>query len=268
MKKIHKMAALMMAAVMIISAFTFNRASALSANEDAIYTVLTNTYGFSTAQASGIMANISAESSFLPASDDGTSYGLMQWTGNRKQGLFDYASANNMDSSTIEAQLAYMYYELQNDEKTAYNQLISCENTADGAYNAGYYFCYHYERPKNKKVRSQSRGTSARDYYFTNYSATSNQNGQIAQANATAATAEHTGSTKKSRKKTKKYRKGFYRLQLDMSVRATPSKNGEIIGTLKKGRTIRVKSVRNKKWGKITYLGKSSYVSLRYAKNL
>lgn len=253
---------------MILSAFTFNRVAALSTNEDTVYSILINTYGFSTAQASGIMANISAESSFISSSDDGTSYGLMQWTGQRKQGLFTYASANNMDASTIEAQLAYMYYELQNDEKAAYNKLIACENTADGAYYAGYYFCYHYERPKNKKTRSTQRATSARDYYFVNYSAANNQAGRIASTNVTNDTSVSTTSTTKTKKKTKKYRKGFYRLQLDMTVRATASKSGRVVGTLKKGRTIRVKSVRNKKWGKITYMGKSSYVSLRYAKKL
>ena len=44
------------------------------------------------------------------------------------------------------------------------------ENTADGAYTAGYKFCYSYEAPANRVSSSESRGALARDTYFPRYS--------------------------------------------------------------------------------------------------
>lgn len=256
-----------------IGTFTYAhfRVRALSANEDEVYTILTNTYGFSSAQASGIMASIQAESNFIPTALDagGISFGLMQWTGNRKAALYSYAEANNMDVNAISTQLAYMYSELQSSEKTAYNQLIACENTSEGAYNAGYRFCYYFERPKNKESRSIKRATLARDSYFANYNnGTTATSGTINAPEAVSEVATPSTNTTITTTKKYRYKKGTYKLKLTMSVRTKASNKGKVVGYISKGKKVYVKAVKNVKWGKITYRGKSSYISLNYAKKL
>ena len=47
--------------------------------------------------------------------------------------------------------------------------ISAVDNTADGAYDAGYYFCYHFEVPANRASRSVTRGNSARDTYWPKY---------------------------------------------------------------------------------------------------
>ena len=42
-------------------------------------------------------------------------------------------------------------------------------NSADGAYNAGYRFCYDFERPANKGSRSSQRGSVAKNSYWPSY---------------------------------------------------------------------------------------------------
>ena len=61
------------------------------------------------------------------------------------------------------------------------------------------------------------------------------------------------------------YSKGTYKLNCDMTVRKSASKSSKAVGYLKKGRVIKVKSVKNKKWGQITYNSKTAYVSLKYS---
>ena len=66
------------------------------------------------------------------------------------------------------------------------------ENTADGAYNAGHYWCYRYEVPSNRSVVAVKRGAHARDYYWPTYHAA-----EVAEATAAAkeALATSAGST-------------------------------------------------------------------------
>ena len=42
-------------------------------------------------------------------------------------------------------------------------------DSAKGAYDAAYHFCYYYERPANKAASSASRGELARDTYYPKY---------------------------------------------------------------------------------------------------
>ena len=44
------------------------------------------------------------------------------------------------------------------------------ENTAQGAYDAGYYWCYYFEVPANRSSVSVKRGNIAKDDYFPKYS--------------------------------------------------------------------------------------------------
>ena len=138
-------------------------------NEQKCYLFLTREMGLNTAAASGILANIKRESSFNPASG-GSYYGLCQWGGGRLTNLKNYCSANGYSVSSLEGQLRFMWHELKNSYSSVYQTLQTVENTADGAYTAGYKFCYSYEAPANRVRSSESRGALARDTYFPRYS--------------------------------------------------------------------------------------------------
>ena len=47
--------------------------------------------------------------------------------------------------------------------------LQGVDNSAQGAYDAGYYFCYNFERPANRESSSVSRGELAWDTYYPKY---------------------------------------------------------------------------------------------------
>ncbi len=47
--------------------------------------------------------------------------------------------------------------------------LKGVDNSADGAYDAGYYFCYHFEAPANRGSVAVKRGNTARDTYWKKY---------------------------------------------------------------------------------------------------
>jgi murein DD-endopeptidase MepM/ murein hydrolase activator NlpD len=116
--------------------------------------------GLSTSQASGIAGNLSIESQFNPGAvgDSGTSYGLAQWHASRWDALKDWSMKNGRNPGSFEAQLEYLWHELENKERTALNQLKLHSNPADAAYA----FAKYFERPS--KI-SQKRITNAENYY-------------------------------------------------------------------------------------------------------
>lgn len=72
--------------------------------------------------------------------------------------------------------LNYLKFELsQNNSnylwngKTIYNKIKGVANSAQGAYDAGYYWCYYYEVPANKKKVSVTRGNLAKNSYWPEY---------------------------------------------------------------------------------------------------
>jgi len=138
-------------------------------NEQKCYLFFTKEMGLNTAAACGIMANIRKESNFIP--DIGTSYyGLVQWGGGRRTNLQTYCSNNGYDYKTLEGQLNFLAYELeQGYSNTVLKTLKTVSNTPQGAYEAGYEFCYKFERPANKESTSVSRGNLAKDTYFPKY---------------------------------------------------------------------------------------------------
>ena len=137
-------------------------------NEEKCYLFLTGEMGLNRAAASGILANIRRESNFNPASGS-SYYGLCQWGGGRLSNLKSFCSKNGYSSSSLEGQLRFLWHELQNSYPSILRDLQSVPNTAQGAYDAGYLFCYDYERPAAKESSSVSRGNLARDTYFPKY---------------------------------------------------------------------------------------------------
>ena len=140
-------------------------------NEELTFLYLTREAGLNAAAACGVMANIKAESSFRPTAynSNGGSYGICQWTGGRKTRLQNYCEDNGLDYTTLYGQLCFLEYELRNYYSKVWKYISAVDNTADGAYDAGYYFCYHFEVPANRASRSVTRGNSARDTYWPKY---------------------------------------------------------------------------------------------------
>ena len=141
-----------------------------NANQDSIYNYLAE-QGFNDAAICGILANIQHESSFDPNAlgDGGTSYGICQWHNNRWSQLESYCNNNNLDSSSIDGQVSYLVWELQNQYPSVYNKIKNVPNTAQGAYDAAYEWTVNFEVPANKYSEGQSRGNTAMSNYWPTY---------------------------------------------------------------------------------------------------
>ncbi len=146
-------------------------------NMDQVYTYLTQEMKLNTAAACGILANMLCESNFNPecTSTSGTYFGLVQW--NVKDGdetVKSWAEANGYDPNSVEGQMRYLDYHLteSGDYKCpeTYETLTTVPNIAEGAYTAGYRFCYDYERPSNKETKSDTRGNIAAQIMYQVYS--------------------------------------------------------------------------------------------------
>ena len=146
-------------------------AAGYSENADYIFEYLTKRLGYNEAAACGIMANIRCESTFNPHAWNagGGSYGLCQWTGGRYGRLQSWCRSNGYDYTTIDGQLAYLDYELKNYYGSVESHLRSVENTSDGAYNAGQYYCYHFEAPASRGSVSVYRGNLASGTFWGMY---------------------------------------------------------------------------------------------------
>ena len=139
-------------------------------NEQKVFLYLTRETDYNAAVACGIMASISAESRFNPESGKGKSYqGLCQWSSSRFSLLTDWCKQNGFDPYSLEGQIKFLYYDLSQRYTVYHKALLAIENNENGAYEAGHYFCYHYERPASLESSSEKRGTTARDTYWKNY---------------------------------------------------------------------------------------------------
>lgn len=98
--------------------------------------------GLTEVQARGIYGNIMQESggNIRATSSDGhNSYGIAQWTGDRKRRLFNMYGTN----PSLEQQLDYLWWELNNTESEA---LAALRNTST-VYDATKVFMNKFERP-------------------------------------------------------------------------------------------------------------------------
>lgn len=143
-----------------------------------VFNFLCKELGLNSAAACGILANVEAESDFQPTlwGDNHTSYGILQWHNDRLTAMQNWCAKNGYDWKTLNGQLYYLKKELSANDgaylfngKTILNKLKGMENSAQGAYDAGYYWCYEYERPANKDAKSISRGNKAVTSYWKNY---------------------------------------------------------------------------------------------------
>lgn len=105
--------------------------------------------GFTKEQAAGIVGNLMQESGGgtfdlgLNATD-GTAQGIAQWQGSRLTDLRNFQRDRFNGEDTLDSQLAFLVYEMQDKEKGAYNQIKGTNNARDAAYVTDKY----YERSK------------------------------------------------------------------------------------------------------------------------
>ena len=120
--------------------------------------------GLSDFQAAAFVGNFMVEGtpSINPSAVNPSSgaTGVAQWLGSRLEGLQDFAKRNNLPVDKIEAQLEYAWYELNNDEKSAFEVIKNTSNLED-AVNA---VRAEYERPEKNDANDAARLSYARDF--------------------------------------------------------------------------------------------------------
>jgi hypothetical protein len=90
----------------------------------------------------GIMGNLQQESGLDPnAQNANGAYGIAQWMGGRKTGLQDYASKNGLEANSLEAQLGWLWEEMQNGQNGNVNDMAGMS-----AAQAAEYFEKKFER--------------------------------------------------------------------------------------------------------------------------
>ncbi len=133
---------------------------ALNDNSWYAYDYLQKKYGYTRAQAAGVVGNIMQESTFMTNArnkgdgrDGSDSVGIGQWNGDRGRSMLNYAKSNNLDPNSLDTQLDFLHHELQTSEKGAYNRLMNADNVQDAtAAMIG------YERPRGYSVKNPMGG--------------------------------------------------------------------------------------------------------------
>lgn len=108
--------------------------------------------GLTENQSKGIYGNLMQESQLntRAVSRDGhNSYGIAQWTNDRKDRLFQMYGEN----PTLQQQLEYLWWELNNTEKSALNSLLQTDTIED----ATRVFMQKFERPHKDYARLDKR---------------------------------------------------------------------------------------------------------------
>lgn len=168
-KTMKKTVSLLVCIVCMLLTVIISPLPAQAANnyEKDIFYFLKNEMGLNDAAACGIVANIEKESSFNPHlyGDSGTSYGICQWHAVRFDSLRSFCADNGYDYKTVTGQLYYLKYELEKSYPNTLKDIKSVENTEEGAYYAGYSFCYNFEKPSNREYKSEQRGELAKKYW-------------------------------------------------------------------------------------------------------
>lgn len=172
-RKIKRVLAAVLTVIMIAAVIPV-ASSAATGDTKEIYNFLVSKMGLNSAAACGVLANIECESDFNYNlyGDNGTSYGICQWHNERLTNMKNYCAKNDLDWTSLEGQLYFLKYELNtNKSDTGYiiDKLKDVANTANGAYDAAYDWCYYFERPANKESKSNSRGNLAKNTYWPKF---------------------------------------------------------------------------------------------------
>lgn len=119
--------------------------------------------GLTTSQAAGIAGNLQSESQFDPnaVGDNGTSFGIAQWHKERFDNLKKWSAKNGLKWNSFDAQLQYLWWELQNSESGALSKL-KLENDPE---SAAYTFAKYFERPSEIASTRMQNATRIYDTY-------------------------------------------------------------------------------------------------------
>lgn len=115
--------------------------------------------GFTTAQASGLLANIMRESGGRTSAvgDNGQAYGLLQWHPDRQEAFKKWSGRDIRDSNMLD-QLNFIAYELSDGAERKAGLLLSA---AENARQAGEIVSRAYVRPKDQAGEAAARGDLA-----------------------------------------------------------------------------------------------------------
>lgn len=125
-------------------------------NESIIYDFFRNEIGLNMAATCGVLANIEQESLFSPTAhnphDSGgtNSYGIVQWNsgkgaGNRLSLLKKWCAKKGLNYKSLDAQLKFIKYELENTSYYRLSKLKEVPNTAAGAHEAALIWAKFFE---------------------------------------------------------------------------------------------------------------------------
>lgn len=91
----------------------FIRGGEVSELQDYIYDRLTKEHGIAPIQAIGIVANLTQESAlnYDALGDNGRSYGIQQWQGDRRKNLFEFAKKRGRDKPALDDQVDFLVEE-------------------------------------------------------------------------------------------------------------------------------------------------------------
>lgn len=120
--------------------FAISQVATTSQNEQEIYVGLRQR-GLSDNAAKGIIANMIVESRLDPGINEISptvqgsrgGYGLLQWTGDRRNSLEAEATRRNVPVNDLNFQLDYLMLELQTTERSSYNALKGASDPVDAA---------------------------------------------------------------------------------------------------------------------------------------
>lgn len=116
-----------------------------------------------------ILANMDRESSLNPRAIDesGNFFGLCQWSRTRWLNCFHFCRENGLDRFSVEGQLAFLQYELSGEYEWVYTQfLVNAEDCEDGAQDAQYAFCLHFEAPLDMEWEQVIRSKLVAEVYW------------------------------------------------------------------------------------------------------
>ena len=148
------------------------RAYADSSPQKEIFRDLTEDAILNPAAACGIMGNMMAESNFISNIVGlGNAYGLCQWTGPRMTRLQNFCASQKLDSTSAKGQVAFLLYEMETYYPRVFSYLQNVPNSAQGAYDAAYYFCLYFEAPAGGASAAAYRGSIARNSMWPAYGA-------------------------------------------------------------------------------------------------
>lgn len=133
------------------------------ANPERTIMIFMKNKGLTTSQAAGIAGNLQSESQFDPnaVGDNGTSFGIAQWHKERFEQLKKWTKKNGLKWNSFDAQLQFLWWELQNSEANALTKL-KLENDPK---SAAYTFAKYFERPSEIASSRMENATRIYDTY-------------------------------------------------------------------------------------------------------